>query len=132
MRVPVRMLARAAVDELHRRDREHVAGHHARGHRARDVLGVFGFEVDVHVVRFAVGRRDDVVDGADEQPVVFDIGPRRQPIAHVRQLRDDADVVVEPAGGLQQQACRDQSRDQQHRRAQGHQLLVGGAPPVEI
>ena len=83
---------RAAVDELHRRHREDVARHHPRGHRGRNRLRVLGFEVDLHEVRIAVGRRGDAVDHADQHAVVLDVGSLRQAVADVDQIGDHPDV----------------------------------------
>src|SRR6201997_2170171 len=100
--VGYRGAAGASIDQLDGGHREHIVGHHSGAYRRRNVFGVLRVEVDVHVVRSAVGCWLDVVDAAHEQPVVLDVGSGGQTVTDVVQVGDHADVVVESSGGLQQ------------------------------
>ncbi len=122
----------AGVDELHRRHREDVAGHHACGHCVGDGRRVFGFEVDVHEVGVAVGGRDDFVDHPDEHAVILHVGPLGKSVADVHQRGHHRDARVEPPGRLHQQECRNQRSHNEYRGTTAEQLTVGRATPVHL
>ncbi len=118
--------------QLHRRDREHVAGDHPRGHRRRNRLGVFGFQVDVNVVGPAVFSGHDAVHHADQNAVILHVRFLRQAVAHVDQIGDDPHIVVEPACRFVEQADRQQGRDEDDGDTTAEQLTIGGAAPVDV
>ena len=88
--------------QLNRRHGENVAGDHSRRHRNRNGLGVFGFQIDLDVVRLSIGRGNDVIDHSNDHAVIFDVGFLREPVADINQIGDHAHVVIEPARRLGQ------------------------------
>ncbi|GLE52356.1 hypothetical protein ATCCBAA256_19250 [Mycobacterium montefiorense] len=127
-----RALLVSGAYQLHRRHGEHIARHHSGGYGRRNRLGELFFEIDVDVVGFSVGRGNHVVDHPDEHAVILDVRLLRQTVADVDQIGDHPNVVVEPAGGLEQHRDGEQGRDHYHRCAGGKQLPVRGAAPVQL
>ena len=123
---------RPVVDELDARDGEYAAGNHTRGDRLRDRLRVVVGNIDVDHVRFVVPGGHDVVDRADEQPVVTHVGPVGQPVTDVGQLGDDAGVGIKPPGGLIQQQADDGGRRGDHGHSAEQQRAIGRPAPAEI